>query len=166
MQAGLAAYEVQDWPVALRHLLPLAVKGDAEAQYRISRMYFEGWGLPKDACASTIWAEKAARQGHPFGAWSMSFAYDMPSGVRRNQEMAYRWMVYADKMGAPKAKENLDFMAGELTPEERAAIDEDMKTWDPSKLPAPEYFVIDKSVVNDTELYFTLHAYLKVGPCD
>ena len=144
----------------------VVVLGNAEAQNKVSWMYFEGQGLTKDRCASTIWAEKAARQGHPSAAWIMSFSYDMGSAVRENREMAYRWMVYADKQGHSKAHENLDFMARDLTPDARAVIDRDMETWDPSKLPAPEFFIIDKSVANDIDLDSILHFELNVTECD
>lgn len=156
IRAGNAALEAKDYQTAIHKFLPLAIEGNAKAQYRIARMYFHGQGVRKDYCTSTIWAEKAARRNDAHAASAMSFAYDGGMGVRQNREMAYRWMVYADKLGLPKAYGNLDFMARGLTDSERAAIDLDMKTWDPSKLPVPEFFIIDEHVLKPPSFYVAI----------
>lgn len=147
IRAGNAALEAKDYQTAIHKFLPLAIEGNAEAQYRIARMYFHGHGVRKDYCASTIWVEKAARQKYAYAAIAMSFAYDGGFGVLENREMAYRWMVYADKMGHPSAAEDIEFMADGLKDFERATVDLDMETWDPSKLPVPQFFIIDESVL-------------------
>jgi len=132
--------------------LPLAIEGNAESQYIISTMYFNGDGFPEDQCFSVIWAEKAARQGHAYAAVAMGFAYQGSGGIKRDDEMAYRWMAYGHKQGHPDILDEVDFLARFITAEQRAEIDEDLKTWSPSKLPTPEFFPISRKVFKPTDL--------------
>lgn len=165
IRAGNAALEAKDYQTAIHKFLPLAIDGNAEAQFQIARMYGSGKGLRNDKCASTIWAEKAARQGHPAASLLMSFAYEVGGAVRRNYEMAYRWMSYADQLGDSNANGFVDYMARHLTPAARAKIDEDMKTWDPSKLPRPEFFIIGGNASKSAEFYADVLVPKGVGGC-
>lgn len=145
LKAGLSAFKAENYEAALNNLLPLAIDGNVKAQAYISQMFRDGLGVPEDRCVATIWAEKAARQGDLFGAWMLSFAYSGGEGIRKNPEMAYRWMKYAAMQGDEKAEENVEFMSSGLSSEQIAAINEDMKTWEPSKQAIPEFFYIDKN---------------------
>lgn len=155
-KAGMDAAKNEDYPTAIKYLLPLAIDGNVEAQAEMALFYRDGLGVRENSCAEAIWADKAARQGNLFGAWSISFAYSSGHGVRKNPEMAYRWMKYAALQGDEQAEGELNLMSTGLLPEERAAIDRDMATWDPTKQPAPEFFYIDKGAVKDN-IYMGLH---------
>lgn len=165
LQMGIAAVQAEDYQTALRKLLPLAVQGNAEAQNQIAWMHVNGYGVSMDVCAAIIWAEKAARQGHPFSALLMARGYSSGLGVRKSQEMAYRWILFADKMDHPTAHDELDLMAMFLTSQQRAALDREVEIWDPAKLPAPEFFIIDGSVTNDPEFIKELPIKYKAAFC-
>jgi len=165
LKAGMTAYREKEFQTAIHKLLPLAIEGNAEAQYQIGLMYDRGLGFPKDRCISITWADKAARQGHPNAAMQLAFSFTIGSPVRQSDEMAYRWASFANKLGHPKARDLLSFMAGELTTEERAIIDLDMETWDPSKLPAQEYFFIDGSALKPIEFYRDFVKNTGIKPC-
>lgn len=172
LEAGLSAFKAEDYETAIKHLLPLAIDGNATAQAHLSQMYRDGLGVPEDQCVATIWAGKAARQGNVFGAWMLAFAYKYGDGVKIDQEMAYRWMKYAAMQGDIKAQESLEYMSSALTPnpaltpEQIAEIDEDMKTWDPSQQPSPEFYYIDnKALKKDNMLLGLTRFKLNIKGC-
>ncbi len=80
-------------------LMPMALQGDAEAQFQIGWMYYFGQGLPANICIATIWYDKAARQGHVVAQRNMSSAYEMRYGVLRDYELSYRWLRQAMRNG-------------------------------------------------------------------
>jgi len=47
-EEGLAAYERGDYATALKEWQPLAVAGNADAQYYLGVMYAFGQGVPQD----------------------------------------------------------------------------------------------------------------------
>ena len=48
IDAGLKAYNRQDYATALKELKPLAAQGNAIAQYKLGAMYANGWGVKQD----------------------------------------------------------------------------------------------------------------------
>ena len=165
LQAGIDAYRAKNFQATIEKVLPLAIKGNAEAQYIISIMYADGKGFPKNQCASVIWVEKAARQGHAYAAVAMAYAYSGIGGIKRNDELAYRWMAYGNKQGHPDVLEDMDFLARYITAEKRAEIDEDIKTWDPSILPAPEFFPISRKIFKPAEFTVLLRQTYGITAC-
>jgi len=63
--AGLAAYEQQDFQTAYRLWLPLAEQGYALAQLVVASLYFRGDGVPQDDRHASAWVCRAARMGLP-----------------------------------------------------------------------------------------------------
>ena len=61
--AGLAAYERDDYATALREWRPLAEQGDADAQFGLGLMYHDGDGVPQDGAEAVRWFRLAAGQG-------------------------------------------------------------------------------------------------------
>ena len=47
-EEGVAAYGRGDYATAVRLWRPLAQQGDAEAQFNLALMYFEGKGVPQN----------------------------------------------------------------------------------------------------------------------
>ena len=68
---GLAAYYVGDFETALKEFLPLAEKGDANAQFGLGVMYHDGRGVPQDDAEAVRWYPAGvplARLGRGLGA--------------------------------------------------------------------------------------------------
>jgi hypothetical protein len=63
-QAGLEAFERDDYATALKELRPLAEQGNAEAQVLLGRMYVLGWDVFRDYDEAAKWYRLAAEQGH------------------------------------------------------------------------------------------------------
>ncbi len=65
LQQGEEAFRYQDYMEAYKRLLPLAKKGNADAQYAIGYMYFYGdGGLPQDPIEARKWLRSSADQGN------------------------------------------------------------------------------------------------------
>jgi len=65
LQAGKASFEAGYYKEAFRQLLPIAVKGKAEAQYAVGYMYYYGYGVSEDTESGIFWMTKAAEQHYP-----------------------------------------------------------------------------------------------------
>lgn len=52
-------------PSEIEQLKQLAEQGDADAQYKVGRMYEKGIGVTKDESMAWDWYQKAEEQGHP-----------------------------------------------------------------------------------------------------
>ena len=63
LEDGLAAYGRSDYANAMRILLPLAEKGNANAQYDLGMMYRNGQGVTQDYTEAFKWSRLAAAQG-------------------------------------------------------------------------------------------------------
>lgn len=95
LHAAIDLLEEQRYLPALDILLPMALDGDAEAQYQIGWMNRYGTGIPQNSCIATLWMDKAARHGHKMAQRYMAFAYRGGEGVQENPELAYRWLLQA-----------------------------------------------------------------------
>ncbi len=75
LAAGIAAYEGKDFAAARRELLPLAEAGDAEAQWRLGRMFELGLGVPQDLREAASWYRRAAEKNQPDAAFHLGALY-------------------------------------------------------------------------------------------
>lgn len=63
-RAGYEAWQRGDFDTALKNWRPLAIAGDAEAQYNMGQAYRLGRGVPVDMKIAEDWFRKAAIQGN------------------------------------------------------------------------------------------------------
>ena len=80
-QDAMKAFENRIYSKSFELFLPLAKKGDADAQYRIGGQYRFGQGVKKDYEKALFWYRKAAEQGHAEAQFSVQDSHD----VRRNR---------------------------------------------------------------------------------
>lgn len=64
VKAGIDAYQRGDFASAVSAWRPLAIAGDADAQYNLGQAYRLGRGLPVDPQMAESWFKRAADQGH------------------------------------------------------------------------------------------------------
>lgn len=64
VKAGVEAWERGDYPKAVTEWRPLAITGDADAQFNLGQAYRFGRGVPADMKQAEDWYRKAAAQGH------------------------------------------------------------------------------------------------------
>lgn len=64
-QEGREAYLAGDYGEAFERLIVEAEEGNAEAQYTIGYMYYEGQGVSRDEDRALTWIRRAAENGSP-----------------------------------------------------------------------------------------------------
>ena len=64
---------------------------DAQAQYRLGKIYECGRGIPKDNIESVRWYHKAAERGHFFAQFHLGLCYKNGIGVVQNKDEAEKW---------------------------------------------------------------------------
>lgn len=62
---GQTAYKQQDYHSAFTQLLHSAKMGNANAQYAVGYMYYNGLGTNRDQAAAVNWFVKASKKGQP-----------------------------------------------------------------------------------------------------
>ncbi len=65
VKAGVDAWQRGDYRRAVDEWRPLAVAGDADAQFNLGQAYKLGRGVPVDPALAEQWFGRAAAQGHP-----------------------------------------------------------------------------------------------------
>ena len=86
MGDATAAYEKGDYTQALKILEPLAAKGDAQAQYNIGVIYYEGRGGIQDSKEALKWYKLSAAQGNASAQNHLDLMYE--NGQRVTHEPA------------------------------------------------------------------------------
>ena len=64
LQQGKSTFTAGDYKNAFRELLPIAVDGNAEAQYAVGYMYYYGFGVEQDTQTGLVWIKKSATQNN------------------------------------------------------------------------------------------------------
>lgn len=139
--------ENKEFLAAYNILIPMALQGDAEAQYQIGWMYDYGQGVPKNICIGTLWHDKAARIGHMRAQRALAFAYHGGDGLPRNAELAYRWLLSAIRNGLEHNRDILiEVMSYDLSPWLKQRIENTMDDWRAADQPPADVVVIPDRV--------------------
>lgn len=122
-----AAIEAGAYAKAFALVRPLAVGGNAQAEYLMGRMYAQGQGVPEDDYRAYAWYRKAAdagvaaARGFARAELDLGNMYALGQGVKRDEAQALSWARkaaghgdmhaqdqmgdrYADGNGVPKDK--------------------------------------------------------------
>jgi hypothetical protein len=110
LEKGYEALMKKDYVTAAREYRPLAERGDAEAQYRIGRMYEFGNGYPQDKAQGIAWLRKSAAQGHADAEQELGVVYATGDGVRQDDAQAVAWFSKAAEHGNATAQYNLGLL--------------------------------------------------------
>jgi len=105
--AGQDAYKRGEYEVAYRVWLELAQDGDAEAQFRLARLYVDGKGIDADASEAVKWYRLAAAQGHARAQAGLGFMLHSGRGVEPDIAEAIEWYRKAADRGRASAQFNL-----------------------------------------------------------
>ena len=144
LESAKRAYEQKDYATALKQVMPLAERGNADAQLLLGEMYLSGRGVLKDNDQAMKLFKSSAMQGNAeaefrLGAWYLLPHRDIAEGVKwmqlsaeqGNQDAqlllgkAYlqgevpRDPVQADMWLRLAAKDNLQFYQNELRAAEK-----------------------------------------------
>ena len=107
---GIEAVVKGDYVTALRELRPAAERGDAEAQYRLGRMYEFGRGVPVDKAQAMTWFRKSVAEGNDSAQLELGVIYATGDGVAQDDVQAVAWFRKAAMQGNATAQVDLGLM--------------------------------------------------------
>ena len=117
-QKGIRHYKPDDVAAAVSELKPLAEQGNAEAQFNLGSLYYQGWGVPQDYKEAVKWLRKAAEQGHVFAQATLGTVYaeGVQEVVEKDYPQALMWFIFAAAQGDMEAMDFRDTLANRMTP--------------------------------------------------
>ena len=80
-EAGIAAIEVNDMPLAYQSFLAAAKEGHIDSQFNVGVMYEQGIGIAKNDKEAVFWYEKAAAQGSSAAQYNLGVLYENGRGT-------------------------------------------------------------------------------------
>lgn len=110
VQAGLKAFESQDYATALKEWHPLAEQGDSKAQYLLGVLYAKGQGVPQDFNEALKWYKRSADQSYPAAQHALGLMYENGNGVTADYPEAIKWYRLAADQNFSAAQNNLGLM--------------------------------------------------------
>jgi uncharacterized protein len=108
--AGQAAYDRGDFNAAYNEWLPLAEAGDAEAQFRVGRLYDVGEGRSRNGPMAVEWYEKSFKQKNLKAGHNLGYLYDVGKIIPRNYGKAFEYYLYGAYQNDPDSQRNLGLM--------------------------------------------------------
>jgi uncharacterized protein len=109
-QAGIAAYQANDLPLAYKEFLAAAKEGHADSQFNVALMYERGIGTGKDEQEAFVWYGKAASQGNAAAQFNLGVLYENGRGTKIDFEKANDWYRKASVQGDALAIGNLGML--------------------------------------------------------
>jgi uncharacterized protein len=110
LEDGVVAFDRGDYSTAEAILRPLADHGDAEAEYFLGTMYYEGHEVPRRRSVAAQWYRKAAEQGNRDAQAALGEMYFGGYGVPQNDAIAIAWWRKAADQGDGGAQNSLGIM--------------------------------------------------------
>ncbi len=138
---GMAAYDRQDYVLAVQWFRKAADQGNDNAQFLLGVMYRNGEGVPQDYALSVLWFRKAADQGDASAQFNLGAMYHVGLGVPKDYTLAYMWANLA-AAGAPgraqpaylreMAQKARDATASRMTPAQIGEAQRLSREWKPT----------------------------------
>ena len=88
----------------------LANQGDAEAQFNLGWMYYQGEGVRQDYAKAFEWYKKVANQGDSNAQFVLGLLYYKGEGVRQDYAKAAQWFLKVANQGDSDAQAMLGVM--------------------------------------------------------
>ena len=104
------AYKTGDHIRAFKLFHTLAAYGNANAQYNLASMYYNGYGILKNRQKAAFWYRHSALRGHVISQHSLAALYYKGLGVTRSYSHAYQWFSRAANQGHADSQYNLAIM--------------------------------------------------------
>lgn len=126
---GLAAFDGGDYATSFEEWVPLAQRGDIEAQVALAGLYMAGQGVRANVAEALRWYRAAAEQGDPVAQLNMGDFYDRGIGVARDPVAAYVWFALAAESGRAWPATRRDALNARMNPDQRAEARQRLKAW-------------------------------------
>ena len=105
-----SALEKENYTQAFSIFKQYAEQGDAEAQYALGTLYYEGKGINQDIQQSVNWMQKAAEQGLADAQLALGDLYFNGEGVKQDYDTAVKLYLLAANKGNVDAHFNMGYM--------------------------------------------------------
>ena len=109
-EAGIAAYQADDLPLAYKEFLAAAKEGHADSQFNVALMYEQGIGVGKDEKEAVVWYGKSASQGNAAAQFNLGVLYENGRGTKIDFAKANEWYRKASVQGDALAIGNLGML--------------------------------------------------------
>jgi len=109
-EAGIAAYQANDLPLAYKSCLVAAKEGHADSQFNVALMYERGIGIGKDEKEAVVWYGRAASQGNAAAQFNLGVLYENGRGTEVDFAKANEWYRRASVQGDALAMGNLGML--------------------------------------------------------
>ena len=109
-EAGIAAYQANDLPLAYKTFLAAAKEGHVDSQFNVALMYEQGIGIGKDEKEAVVWYGKAASQGSAAAQFNLGVLYENGRGTEIDFVKANEWYRKASVQGDALAIGNLGML--------------------------------------------------------
>jgi uncharacterized protein len=122
---AFSSYERGDFADAVRLLKPLALRGNASAQYLMAVMNAAGQGVLRDDEEAVRWFLLAGEKGHAAAQYELGVRFFEGEGVAQDEAAAAKWFALSAAQGHAGAQHNYGVMlAGGwgVTQDETAAL--------------------------------------------
>ena len=110
LDAGVAAYESGNLPLAVQEFRESAEAGDANCQFNLALMYEQGIGVLKDEKTALDWYRKSAEQGNSNAQYNLAVLYENGRGTATDFGQANQWYRKAAMQGDGLAVGNLGML--------------------------------------------------------
>jgi TPR repeat protein len=110
VKEGFAAYQAGDFKKAYDIWLPLAEAGNAEAQFRVGRLYHLGEGVQKNIQNAIHWYESAADADHSMASYNLGVTYDFGEDISKDDAKAFIFYTKAANLCHTSAQRNLGIL--------------------------------------------------------
>ena len=117
----------QDYKKAFEWYRKAAEQGNINAQNNLASCYYHGHGIPQDYEKTFEWYRKAAEQGHVDAQNNLGACYQNGYGVEQDYEKALYWYDKSTSDGNEAAKENAEFLRGEMEKSSQLLSDETLE---------------------------------------
>ena len=118
---GLSAFNVGDYAAAYTIWLPLAERGDANAQSSLAYLFHEGNGVRQDSKIAAKWYYLAANQGEPTAQSFLCEMHMRGDGVPRDLSLSLMWCELSIDGGEKRGIATRERVLTQMTEAERDA---------------------------------------------
>lgn len=109
-EAGIAAYNANDLPLAYKEFLAASEKGHADSQFNLGLMYEQGIGVGKDEKEAVVWYGKSAALGNAAAQFNLGVLHENGRGTKVDFAKANQWYRKASVQGDALAIGNLGML--------------------------------------------------------
>lgn len=102
---GVEAYQKGDYKTAYREFRKAALRGQADSQYNLAIMLYEGKGVPRDKGEAIYWLLQSAEQGDVSAQYNLGVLYSTDQELPDETPKMDRGVLYFEVN--PRAKSNM-----------------------------------------------------------